>query len=93
MVDEQQQSEAGYERLGGKKLGLVDVVAQSVGFMGPVFSAAFIIPLIIGVNAAARGAGTSAPLAVPDFGRHRERGGIAAGVRLCRATRAPATRR
>ncbi len=32
--------------------------------MGPVFSAAFIIPLIIGVNAAARGAGTSAPLAV-----------------------------
>ena len=33
---------------------LVDVVAQSVGFMGPVFSAAFIIPLIIGVNAAAR---------------------------------------
>ncbi len=64
MVDQQQQSEAGYERLGGKKLGLVDVVAQSVGFMGPVFSAAFIIPLIIGVNAAARGAGTSAPLAV-----------------------------
>ena len=64
MVDQQQQSEAGYERLGGKKLGLVDVVAQSVGFMGPVFSAAFIIPLIIGVNFAARGAGTSAPLAV-----------------------------
>lgn len=59
-----QQNEVGYERLGGKKLGLVDVVAQSVGFMGPVFSAAFIIPLIVGVNAAARGAGTSAPLAV-----------------------------
>ncbi len=54
----------GYERLGGKKLHLIDVLAQSVGFMGPVFSAAFIIPLIIGVNAAARGAGTSAPLAV-----------------------------
>jgi amino acid transporter len=54
----------GYERLGGKKLTLIDVLAQSVGFMGPVFSAAFIIPLIIGVNAAARGAGTSAPLAV-----------------------------
>ena len=53
-----------YERLGAKKLTLVDVLAQSVGFMGPVFSAAFIIPLIIGVNAAARGAGTSAPLAV-----------------------------
>lgn len=54
----------GYERLGGKKLTLVDVLAQSVGFIGPVFSAAFIIPFIIGVNAAARGAGTSAPLAV-----------------------------
>ena len=54
----------GYERLGAKKLSLIDVLAQSVGFMGPVFSAAFIIPLIIGVNAAARGAGTSAPLAV-----------------------------
>ena len=53
-----------YERLGGKKLSLIDVLAQSVGFMGPVFSAAFIIPLIIGVNVAARGAGTSAPLAV-----------------------------
>ncbi|HYF12532.1 MAG TPA: APC family permease [Actinomycetota bacterium] len=54
----------GYERLGGNKLSLIDVLAQSVGFMGPVFSAAFIIPLIIGVNAAARGAGTSAPLSV-----------------------------
>jgi amino acid transporter len=53
-----------YERLGAKKLSLIDVLAQSVGFMGPVFSAAFIIPLIIGFNVAARGAGTSAPLAV-----------------------------
>ena len=50
-----------YERLGGKKLSLVDVLAQSVGFMGPVFSAAFIIPLIIGVNAAGRGRGNLAP--------------------------------
>jgi amino acid transporter len=56
--------EFGYERLGAKRLSLIDVLAQSVGFMGPVFSAAFIIPLIIGVNFAARGAGTSAPLAV-----------------------------
>jgi amino acid transporter len=53
-----------YERLGAKKLSLIDVLAQSVGFMGPVFSAAFIIPLIIGVNASGRGAGTSAALAV-----------------------------
>jgi amino acid transporter len=60
----EQNGEVGYERLGEPKLSLIDCVAQSVGFMGPVFSAAFIIPLIIGVNAAARGAGTSAPLAV-----------------------------
>jgi amino acid transporter len=60
----EQNGDSGYERLGEAKLSLVDCVAQSVGFMGPVFSAAFIIPLIIGVNAAARGAGTSAPLAV-----------------------------
>jgi amino acid transporter len=59
-----EQREFGYERLGAKRLSLIDVLAQSVGFMGPVFSAAFIIPLIIGVNFAARGAGTSAPLAV-----------------------------
>ena len=59
-----QQQDMGYERLGSKKLSLADVVAQSVGFVGPVFSAAFIIPLVIGVNAAARGAGTSAALAV-----------------------------
>jgi amino acid transporter len=64
IVSETRPATEGYERLGGRKLTLVDVLAQSVGFMGPVFSAAFIIPLIIGVNAAARGAGTSAPLAV-----------------------------
>jgi amino acid transporter len=63
-VVEPEQREFGYERLGAKKLSLIDVLAQSVGFMGPVFSSAFIIPLIIGVNFAARGAGTSAPLAV-----------------------------
>jgi amino acid transporter len=54
----------GYERLGSKKLGLVDVVAQSVGFIGPVFSAAFIIPAIVGANAAATGSGVAAPLSV-----------------------------
>jgi amino acid transporter len=66
VTDQQTQrtEELGYERLGEAKLSLIDVLAQSVGFMGPVFSAAFIIPLIIGVNFAARGAGTSAVLAV-----------------------------
>ena len=58
------QQELGYERLGAKKLSLVDVVAQSVGFMGPVFSAAFLIPLIAGVGAAGKGAGIATPFAV-----------------------------
>jgi amino acid transporter len=53
-----------YERLGAKTLSLVDVVAQSVGFMGPVFSAAFLIPLIAGLNATGNGAGLATPFAV-----------------------------
>jgi amino acid transporter len=58
------QQELGYERLGGKRLSLIDVVAQSVGFMGPVFSAAFLIPLIAGFGAAGKGAGVATPFAV-----------------------------
>jgi amino acid transporter len=61
MVD---QRELGYERLGAKKLTLVDVIAQSVGFMGPVFSAAFLIPLIAGYSASGKGAGIATPFAV-----------------------------
>lgn len=57
-------TEQGYERLGAKKLSLVDVVAQSVGFMGPVFSAAFLIPLIAGLNATGTGAGVGTPFAI-----------------------------
>jgi amino acid transporter len=57
-------SDLGYERLGSQKLTLVDVVAQSVGFMGPVFSAAFLIPLIAGLGAAGKGAGIATPFAV-----------------------------
>src|SRR6188474_1759477 len=58
-------SGGGYERLGGAKLSLADVIAQSVGFMGPVFSTAFIIPLIVGIiSATGKGAGTAAPLSV-----------------------------
>ena len=37
---------------GAKKLTLVDAVAQSVGFMGPVFSIAFLVPLVVGITAA-----------------------------------------
>ena len=53
-----------YERLGASKLKLIDCISQSVGFMGPVFSAAFLIPLIAGVSAAGKGAGVATPLAV-----------------------------
>jgi amino acid transporter len=56
--------EAGYERLGRRRLKLVDVVAQSVGLIGPVFSAAFLIPLIAGLNFAGEGAGVATPFAV-----------------------------
>jgi amino acid transporter len=56
--------DVGYERLGKRRLKLVDVVAQSVGLIGPVFSAAFLIPLIAGFNFAEKGAGIATPLAV-----------------------------
>jgi amino acid transporter len=60
-----QHAEPTYERLGAKRLGLGDVIAQSVGFMGPVFSAAFVIPLVIGViSASGKGGGTASPLSV-----------------------------
>jgi amino acid transporter len=53
------------QKLGGKrKLTLLDAVAQSVGFMGPVFSIAFLVPLLVGLNASGKGAGVAAPLAV-----------------------------
>ncbi len=52
--------------LGGvKKLTLVDAVAQSVGFMGPVFSIAFLVPLVVGLSSASStGAGNGAALSV-----------------------------
>ena len=60
-----QEEQPTYERLGGKRLGLPDVIAQSVGFMGPVFSAAFVIPLVVGViSASGKGGGTATPLSV-----------------------------
>jgi amino acid transporter len=47
------------------RLKLVDAVAQSVGFMGPVFSIAFLVPLVMGLTSATgNGAGVAAPLAV-----------------------------
>jgi amino acid transporter len=47
------------------KLTIVDAVAQSIGFMGPVFSIAFLVPLVMGLTSATgNGAGVAAPLAV-----------------------------
>jgi len=58
-------SEQGYERLGAKLLSLPDVIAQSIGFIGPVFSSAFVIPLVVGViSASGKGGGVAAPLSV-----------------------------
>ena len=54
------------QALGGKrKLTLIDAVAQSVGFMGPVFSIAFLVPLVVGITSVTGdGAGTGAALSV-----------------------------
>ncbi len=58
-------SEPAYERLGAKILSLPDVIAQSVGFMGPVFSSAFVIPLVVGViSASGKGGGIASPISV-----------------------------
>ncbi|MGH3153849.1 MAG: APC family permease [Streptosporangiaceae bacterium] len=58
-------ADSSYERLATQhKLKLPDAVAQSIGFMGPVFSIAFLVPLLVGLNAASEGAGGAAPLAV-----------------------------
>src|SRR5215467_15825126 len=58
-------SQDSYERLGPRRLRLPDVIAQSVGFMGPVFSAAFVIPLVVGViSATGKGGGVASPLSV-----------------------------
>jgi amino acid transporter len=54
-----------YERLGAKRLSLPDVIAQSTGFMGPVFSAAFLVPLVAGlISASGKGGGVASPISV-----------------------------
>jgi amino acid transporter len=58
-----QEPAQGDKRLAGS-LNLFDAIAQSVGFMGPVFSIAFLVPLLVGLNAAGKGAGTAAALSV-----------------------------
>jgi amino acid transporter len=50
---------------GARKLTLIDAVAQSVGLMGPVFSIAFLVPLVVGIiSASGNGAGNAASLSV-----------------------------
>jgi amino acid transporter len=45
-------------------VSLTGVLAQSVGFMGPVFSVATLLPLIVGLSATGRGAGVATPVAI-----------------------------
>ena len=52
------------ERLGTGNLTLPDVVAQSVGYMGPAFSGTFFIPTIVGLGFAGHGAGIASPFAI-----------------------------
>lgn len=62
-MTEQFESRTDNGKLGGS-LSLMDVVAQSVGVMGPVFCIAFLVPLLVGLNASGSGAGAAAPLSV-----------------------------
>jgi amino acid transporter len=55
---------AGSARLGGRQLRFIDVISQSVGFMGPVLGAAFLTPLVAGAGAAGKGAGAATPFAL-----------------------------
>src|ERR1700739_1295726 len=60
---EKPQPESG--RLCAKGLSFPDVIAQSVGFMGPVFTSAFVIPLVVGVaSVTGKGGGIASPLSV-----------------------------
>ena len=53
-----------YEKLGRAGLRFVDVVAQTVGFMGPVFGSILLIALVVGANNAGKGAGVATPFAI-----------------------------
>jgi len=50
--------------LGEHHLKFPDVIAQSLGFMGPTFSVAFLMPLIVGAGFSGKGAGVATPVAV-----------------------------
>jgi amino acid transporter len=52
----------GGEKLGTGNLSLLDVIAQSIGFIGPVFAAAFFIHTIVGLSG--KGAGIASPISI-----------------------------
>jgi amino acid transporter len=54
----------GARPLGQGRLTLKDVVAQAIGFNGPVFGVAALIPLLVGASATGKGAGVATPLAI-----------------------------
>ncbi len=53
-----------YEKLGETKLTFLDVIAQAVGFMGPVFGAILLLVTVVGANNASKGAGVATPVAI-----------------------------
>jgi amino acid transporter len=61
---EKVQENVQYEQLGKAGLSFVDVIAQSFGFMGPVFGAILLLITVVGANNAGKGAGLATPLAI-----------------------------
>ena len=53
-----------YETLGKGQLTLLDVIAQSIGFIGPVFASAFFISTIAGASFTGKGAGIAVPISI-----------------------------
>ena len=47
-----------------RNLSLAGVIAQSIGFLGPVFSAAFLLPSVAGLGFSGKGAGIASPIAL-----------------------------
>lgn len=50
--------------LARNRITLLGALTQSIGFMGPVFSVAALLPLVVGESATGRGAGAAAPVAI-----------------------------
>jgi amino acid transporter len=53
-----------YEQLGQAGLRFIDVIAQAVGFMGPVFGAILLLVTVVGANNSGKGAGLASPVAI-----------------------------